>query len=661
MALMLHTARRLISVRCSFKLIKFCAIAVLFCVCVCACKKIDKNDADAWTSINATSQENQFDADGEAGANGATGADTDAFNGAKGARTNQSGANKSATNASATQSILQDDAELAKKIKSDEDLNFWSDYPASMLAKEIVLRMTDEELLAQLYMFGWPGAEPDKLVTYWVEQRFIGSIKIFGWNTDDVEQVAKNITLMQQKAQKSRFKIPLYVATDQEGGWIRHVKGRTSETPGNLAIGASGLPYDSYKSGLYIARELRALGINMDFAPTADLYTDHDSTVIGPRSFGEYADQAAVLAVSFAKGLEDAGVIATAKHFPGHGDTGIDSHGKLPIIDINRETLFSRELVPFKALIDAKVSAIMSGHLAFPQITNTNEPASLSRYFLHTILREELGFEGLIISDDMMMNGATDFAGGLANAFALALRAGNNILCSSTTPRIDSDVWTQSIDLLKTDASFKNIVKDSAYRVIKSKLDYFKGENAVPIYPDLDAIRSLVPDREGEAFFLEQACRSITLYRKGTVPLLPREAGRVLLAGQTQDFFDAGVTAYDDASLFFFRNNLSAQDFETARRNLFARLDDVDTVIMLVMNNTSALLAQTLEKTGKRVVIISALSPTIVMTGFDWVDSIIMCYSYSSHSFLAAFQALVGNFTPTGVLPLTSGERYDLW
>ena len=143
---------------------------------------------------------------------------------------------------------------LLETIKEDENLTFWSDYPDELLAEEIIARMSDEELLSQLFMFGWAGEEPSKLVTYWVEERNIGSIKIFGWNTDDVEQVAKNISILQTKAKNGRFQIPLYVATDQEGGWIRHIKGTSSDTPGNLAIGASGYPADAYYSGIILQK-----------------------------------------------------------------------------------------------------------------------------------------------------------------------------------------------------------------------------------------------------------------------------------------------------------------------------------------------------------------------------------------------------------------------
>ena len=112
-----------------------------------------------------------------------------------------------------------------------ENIDFWSDYPNDVLAEILIQRMTNEELLAQILMFGWSGAEPTPLLNAWVEDRALGSVKVFGWNTDDIYLVAKSIAELQKKAQSCRFKIPLYVATDQEGGSVRHVKGDTSDTP----------------------------------------------------------------------------------------------------------------------------------------------------------------------------------------------------------------------------------------------------------------------------------------------------------------------------------------------------------------------------------------------------------------------------------------------
>ncbi|MBR1720974.1 MAG: glycoside hydrolase family 3 protein, partial [Treponema sp.] len=293
--------------------------------------------------------------------------------------------------------------------------NFWSEYPNEELADFLISRMPDEELLAQIFMFGWAGEEPSGLLNQWVLERGLGSVKVFGWNTDNTEKVAKSVATLQQESQSRPLKIPLFVATDQEGGWIRHVKGDTTETPGNLAIGASQYPVDAYYSAYYISREIKALGINMNFAPTVDLYTNHDSSVISSRSFGESPEFVGQLSSAFVAGSVAAGVIPTAKHFPGHGDTSADSHVNLPEVYIDYNTAENRELIPFKYLISQNVPAIMSGHLLYPRIDK--DPASLSRIWLNDILREKLHYKGLIITDDMMMQGAWGWAGNSSKAF----------------------------------------------------------------------------------------------------------------------------------------------------------------------------------------------------------------------------------------------------
>ena len=135
-----------------------------------------------------------------------------------------------------------------------QDVTFWSDIPNDELATLIADQMTNTELYSQILMFGWAGAEPEEILYQWV-RRGLGSVKVFGWNTDDIHLVAKSITNLQKSANNNRFQIPLFVATDQEGGWIRHVKGDTTITPGNMAIGASGVPIDSWYTAYYISKE----------------------------------------------------------------------------------------------------------------------------------------------------------------------------------------------------------------------------------------------------------------------------------------------------------------------------------------------------------------------------------------------------------------------
>ena len=537
-----------------------------------------------------------------------------------------------------------------------DDITFWSDFPHEILADALVEKMSDEELYAQILMFGWAGAEPSRLLNSWVSERGLGSVKVFGWNTDNIRLVARSIKSLQQRALARRFKIPLFVATDQEGGWIRHVKGSTSVTPGNLAIGASGFPRDAYYSGLYINREIAALGINMNFAPTVDLYTDKRSTIIGTRSFGEDPRSAGILGAAFAQGSLDAGVIPTAKHFPGHGDTPNDSHGFLPRIQIDMETFENRELVPFKYLIKAGVPAIMSGHLSFPKIRSNGEPATLSEFFLTEILRNRLGFEGLIITDDMMMNGGTLYAGSLSVAFRMAVEAGNDIVISSTTAQLDDPLWSANLSLMKTDEKFRGKVKAAARRVIYEKLKYFKGKNPAPLFPDENKITERIPDKEGEKFFFEQACRSITVYRRNSQGLKKSDFGRVLLCGSEPAFFSSGKERWPDSGEFRFSYSMGPNETQWSADNILQTASRYDTIIFCVADENSARVAQTLRtlsRQGKRVIIFAIMSPVLV-TDFDWADTILLGYSYSPYSLEALVGACAGEFEPQGIEPISS-------
>lgn len=517
--------------------------------------------------------------------------------------------------------------------------DFWDPVPDQELARNILSRMTDEEKLAQILMFGWAGLDPSPLVLDWVEERSLGNIKIFGWNTDDTFKVAKAITLLQGKAAKNRFGIPLFVATDQEGGWIRHVKGRTSQTPGNLAIGASGLPSDAWYSGYYISRELAALGINLNFAPTVDLYTDHASTVIGTRSFGEDPEGAGILGASFVAGSTAAGVLTTAKHYPGHGDTGMDSHGRMPVIRIDEKTLFERELVPFRRLVEAGVPAIMSGHLSFPEITGNRIPATFCPYFLDDLLRKQLGFDGLIITDDIMMNGATDYAGSVSRVVELAIEAGNNIVESSTTPSFSDPLWRNTLNRMKRDEQFRARVEDSVLRVLVAKLAYFKGTNPVGIYPEIADIAARVPDPDGASFFQSQAVRSVTVLRNGKEPRVDADSGSVLIASQFASFLDIGRQRFPDASIFGVNDRLGSI------------AGNYDTIIFCLSSDYSLSVLKKLHHLRDRLIVVSAMSP-VLLGDVPWVESAIAVYSYSPWSFTAAFGAIAGDFVPTGTLPL---------
>jgi beta-N-acetylhexosaminidase len=522
-------------------------------------------------------------------------------------------------------------------------LSFEDPLPAETLALELTRVMSDEEALAQVFMLGWVGAEPSPLIMNWIRERHIGGVKIFGWNTGDTRRLAQTVGELQKASLAGAYGIPLLVATDQEGGWIRHVKGDTSETPGNMAIGASGIPRDAYLSGYYIAKELALLGINMNFAPAVDLFTNRESTLIGTRAFGSDPVRTGILGAAFMKGQQAAGVISTAKHYPGHGATGLDSHGVLPRIDAAFEELWDRELSPYRIMAKEGLPAVMSGHLSFPNTQAADTPASLSSYFLDEVLRERIGFKGLIITDDLMMNGATAWAGSLSRAARQALMAGNDVIMLSKTPNLFDPVWTTLREAMKTDEAFRNRVRDACRRTLKLKLQYLRGETSVPSIPDPEKIVKELSDPKASAFFLDLAARSVTVIKPEAIPINAEEAGRVLLAGQYEDFFRAGRRAFPGAASYWYSPSRGTSELVSYARN-------ADTVIFCLSDGTGLPMLRSLESLKKRIIVLSVLNP-VYLEQVSWVDAVLAVYSYAPESFVAGFSVMLGRVPGRGRLP----------
>jgi beta-N-acetylhexosaminidase len=527
-------------------------------------------------------------------------------------------------------------------------LDFFDAGSPHELAAALESAMTDEQALAQVFMLGWVGAEPSPLIMEWIRIRNIGGVKIFGWNTADTRRLARTVGELQAASLAGPFNIPLLVATDQEGGWIRHVKGSTSETPGNMAIGASGYPRDAYLSGFYIGQELALLGVNMNFAPTVDLFTNRDSALIGPRAFGNDPVRAGILGAAFMRGQLAAGVIPTAKHYPGHGDTDLDSHGTLPRINIPFETLWNRELVPYRMLAAEGIPAVMSGHLAFPLTEAASAPASLSSWFLRDVLRERIGFRGVVVTDDLMMVGATSWMGTLSRTAKQAIIAGNDIIMFSSTPLLYDSVWTYLVSSMRDEDDFRRAVRSSARRILELKLTYLRSESSVPYIPDLDRVEAELPDPQAQAFFLNLAARSVTIVQPNppdsVFPLTRERAGRVLLAGRYfGDFFTYGRMAFPNAGIYRFSDSTNPADIVPYARN-------ADTIIFCLSENSDLRVLRSLRQLDKQVYVLSVLSP-VHIESVPWVTGAVAVYSYAPESFAAGFSAILGRIPANGILP----------
>ncbi|MEU5901202.1 glycoside hydrolase family 3 protein [Streptomyces venezuelae] len=281
-----------------------------------------------------------------------------------------------------------------------------------------------------------PGFDGTATVPDWVRHRIdegLASVSLFGRNVRTAEQVAA--LTAQLRAQRD----DLLIAIDEESGDVTRLEVRTgSSYPGNHALGAVDDTTLTREVAADLGRRLAACGINFNWAPSADVNANPDNPVIGVRSFGSDPDLVARHTAAYVEGMQSSGVATSAKHFPGHGDTAIDSHHSVPVIDVDRDVLNSRDLAPFRAALAAGTRAVMSAHVLAPALDPDN-PGTLSRRILTGLLREEFGYEGLIVTDGMDMQ-AIAGTYGFERGCVLAIAAGADAICTGGGPSDEGTV-----------------------------------------------------------------------------------------------------------------------------------------------------------------------------------------------------------------------------
>jgi beta-N-acetylhexosaminidase len=283
--------------------------------------------------------------------------------------------------------------------------------------------------VGRLAIVGFSGhSVPDDLRRL-VAEFDLGGVIYFARNIVDPAQVAE---LSRESASLARD-WPLWISVDQEGGRVARLKRPFTEWPPANTLGRSGDEKLTARFAAALAAELRAVGINLDYAPVLDVHTNPANPVIGDRALAERADDVARLGRILLRGLQEAGVAACGKHFPGHGDTSTDSHEVLPIVEHNQRRLDAVELVPFKAAIAENVATIMTAHVLVPDLDG-RKPASLSSRITTRLLKQTLGFKGVVICDDLGMKAVSaTMSLGDASVEAIAAGADAVLLCNSTT------------------------------------------------------------------------------------------------------------------------------------------------------------------------------------------------------------------------------------
>jgi beta-N-acetylhexosaminidase len=265
----------------------------------------------------------------------------------------------------------------------------------------------------------------------------LGGVIFFARNVESPEQVAE----LSRQAQDLATELPLWVSVDQEGGRVARLKAPFTEWPPMMTLGRSGDEQLARRFAVALASELKAVGISLDYTPVLDIHTNPQNPVIGDRALADTAEEVARLGKVLIEVLQENGIAACGKHFPGHGDTSTDSHFELPLIEHPPDRINRVELVPFRAAIEARVASIMTAHILIPAL-DTDRPATLSPRIVDELLKQELGYDGLVLSDDLDMK-AISGRYGIAEATVSAIAAGCDavLMCGA-----DQDVQARAIE-----------------------------------------------------------------------------------------------------------------------------------------------------------------------------------------------------------------------
>ncbi|MBP2018592.1 beta-N-acetylhexosaminidase [Symbiobacterium terraclitae] len=330
--------------------------------------------------------------------------------------------------------------------------------------------LTLEEKLGQLVWVGLPGTELTAEAGQLLAEGKAGGCIFFGRQGSDPETL-RRLTADLQRAATARDRATpgLVIAVDHEGGLVQRFGPPFTQWPASMALGATGSAEYAEQVGRAMARELRAVGVNMNLAPVADVNNNPANPVIGTRSFGADPGLVARLTAAFIQGLQAEGVGAAAKHFPGHGDTEVDSHFALPVIPHDRQRLDQVELVPFRAAVTAGSDAIMAGHILFPAVAQDGRPASLSADMLTGLLKGELGYEGVVITDAMDGMAAITATYGVEEGLVLAIQAGADVVLIPGSFGREDALYGVLLQAVRDGRIPESRIEDAAARVLALK------------------------------------------------------------------------------------------------------------------------------------------------------------------------------------------------
>ncbi|MFD3450962.1 glycoside hydrolase family 3 protein [Streptomyces sp. NPDC058691] len=535
--------------------------------------------------------------------------------------------------------------------------------------RAIIDRMSIEEKIGQLFVmrvYGHSATAPDPAdvaanqaeigvsdAAELIAKYHVGGIIYFAWahNTRDPHQIADLSNGIQRAS-----RVPLLISTDQEHGAVTRVGSPATLFPGGMALGAAGSVRDARTAAAVAGAELAAMGINQDYAPVADVNVNPANPVIGVRSFGADPEAVAALVAAQVAGYQGAGVVATAKHFPGHGDTGTDSHFELPVITHSLEQWRRLDAPPFRAAVAAGIDSIMTAHILVPALDDSGDPATLSRPILTGILREEMGYDGVVVTDALGMEGVRQKYGD-DRVPVLALKAGVDQLLNP--PLLDT-AWQGVLAAVRSGELTEERIDRSLVRILTLKARRGLLDHPYVTHRGVDRV---VGTRAHLAAADKITDGTVTLLANdGTLPLPARRRLLVVGADPAAPSGTGGPpTAVLAAALTALGHHAQALPTGTAPDQAaidraVAAAQATDAVVVATYNVAGAAdrqiaLVRALAATGVPVVQIAIRNPYDIAR-LDGTAAALATYGWTDVSMRAAARVLAGRVRPAGKLPV---------
>ncbi len=334
--------------------------------------------------------------------------------------------------------------------------------------KEQLQQLTLEEKVGQMILAGVQGTTLDDLAKKMIADQKVGGIIFYANNVTTLQGTASFVQSIKQANQKNP--VPILMSVDQEGGKVSRMPDAVESIPSSRKVGKTNDTALAEQMGALLARQIKLAGFNVDFAPVLDVNSNPKNPVIGDRSFGTTADLVTRMGIAEMKGLRSEGVIPVVKHFPGHGDTSVDSHLDLPVVNKSEKQLAELEWIPFQAAVKEQAEAVMVAHILFPKL-DPNYPASLSKVIIGDHLRGKFKYDGVVITDDLSM-GAISKNYPLHEATIATVQAGSDILLVAHSYESAKTIFDTLISAVKSGKIKESRIDESVYRILALKQHY---------------------------------------------------------------------------------------------------------------------------------------------------------------------------------------------